>query len=176
MYRSSALQTCHCVLSRPKVFSPEYETYKKPSSSLSKCEPLVSKCCSALPAHSGPVTTRMPCMASGNAQNWTCDRGAHRAVHDKNKGGRFHQGAQGAKGGERNDDSLVLLVDGAHQCCSWRQHFVHEYEYGFLRRQFDTLAYHIDKLAHSKILFKQRTRNKVRSMHHQTPYCRIQSL
>ena len=98
MYRSSALQTCHCVLSRPKVFSPEYETYKKPSSSLSKGEPLVSKCCSALPSHSGPVITRMPCKASGNAQNWTCDRGAHRAVHDKTKVAASTKGPKGPRG------------------------------------------------------------------------------
>lgn len=45
----------------------------------------------------------------------------------------------------------MFLVDGAHQRRRWWEHLIHEDEDGFLGRELDALADHIDELTNSEI-------------------------
>lgn len=47
---------------------------------------------------------------------------------------------------------LVLLVDGAHQCCRGGQDLVDEDEDGLLGRELDALADDVDELADGEVL------------------------
>lgn len=49
-------------------------------------------------------------------------------------------------------DVLVLLVNGAHECCRWGKHLLYKDEDGLLRRQLDSLPDNINELTNSQIL------------------------
>ena len=46
----------------------------------------------------------------------------------------------------------MLLVDGTHEGCCWREHLIDEDEDSLLGRELDALADNIDELAHSQVL------------------------
>lgn len=46
----------------------------------------------------------------------------------------------------------MLLVDGAHESCCWREYLVDEDEDSLLGRELDPLADDIDKLPNGKVL------------------------
>lgn len=49
-------------------------------------------------------------------------------------------------------NALMLLVNSTHESCRRWQHFVHEYEDGFLWRKLDAFPDYIYELADSQIL------------------------
>jgi hypothetical protein len=50
---------------------------------------------------------------------------------------------------------LVLLIDRAHECSSWRQDLIDEDEDRLLGGQLDALADNIDELAHCEVCGNQ---------------------
>ena len=53
----------------------------------------------------------------------------------------------------------MLLVDGTHEGCCWREHLIDEDEDSLLGRELDPLADDIDELPDSEVLYCKSTRS-----------------